>query len=130
MMRVNLEDTTLSAPNLTPTRTTAFFPKHTHFALDMISTSRNARHYPEPHAFRPQRWTESSSGDGFLAFSVGPRLCLGKRFSTVEAVAFLSNALRDWKFDIRLDKGETMEEWTRRIMCPTIGVTLKLGESI
>lgn len=128
MLRENYEDNTLRAPNIVPGSDTVILPKQTQLTLDMVSTSRNPRHFAEPHEFRPQRWAEPGAIDAFLGFSVGPRACLGKKFSTVEGVAFLSNALRDWKFDIKLEKGETVESWSERMLRPMIGVTLKLGE--
>lgn len=131
LIRVNAlgQDATLSAPGLTLSGPDLHVPKETHIVLDFIAVSRNSRHFTEPDSFRPRRWEESSTAmESLLGFSVGPRLCLGRKFATVESVAFLSNLLREWKFDIKLGRGETLEEWNRRIMVPTIGVTVKIGE--
>ena len=97
--------------------------------MDQVGTCRNARNFPNPEVFNPKRWesSDTASMDNFREFSVGPRLCLGRKFSTVEAVCFLSNILRDWKFDVKLEKGESRAQWQLRAMQPNIGVTLKTG---
>ena len=66
--------------------------------------------------------------DSFLAFSSGPRQCLGRKFSTVEAVCFLSYLLRDWKFDLKLADGESPQAWQERVMRPELAITLKIGK--
>ena len=68
-----------------------------------------------------------SSIENFVAFGAGPRMCLGRKFSTVEAVCFLTHVIRDWKVDIKLDKDESAHDWQTRVLQPTIEVTLKNG---
>ena len=65
--------------------------------------------------------------EGFLGFSYGPRTCLGHKFAKVEAVAFLTMVLRQWRVDIDL-KGESREAWKRRVFNPSFTVALSLGE--
>ena len=121
----------MSAPGLTPNGDPVFIGKGTEIIIDMIGNTRNARNFPDPTAFKPTRWesTETAVVENFLAFSAGPRLCLGRKFSTVEAVCFLSNLLRDWKFDVKLEKAETLSQWQERIMKVEFGVTIKIGQS-
>ena len=69
-----------------------------------------------------------SSLDGFIGFSFGPRTCLGHKFAKVEAVCFLTNLLREWKVEVVLRDGETIEGWKERILTPQFGVTLTLGQ--
>lgn len=130
-LRIVTEDTTLSAPGLTSDGGAVFIGKGTEVFIDMIGNTRNARNFPDPAAFDPRRWesAETAVMENFLAFSAGPRLCLGRKFSTVESVCFLSNILRDWKFDIKLEKGETPLQWQERVMQVEVGVTLKVGQS-
>lgn len=95
-------------------------------------TARHERSYPNATAFVPTRWESSSEAttaaiDSFLGFSVGPRVCLGKKFATTEAVCFLTHLLRDWKVDVKLEKGESPAQWQERMLKPTLGVTLKTG---
>lgn len=138
-MRAPVSDMTITAPSLTARGDTIFVAKGTSITIDMVGVSYNARNYPNPYSFNPRRWASKSGADSgdpeasldsFLAFGAGPRVCLGKKFSTVEATCFLSNILRDWKFDIKLENGESMREWQERVMKPDISVTLRLGESL
>lgn len=131
-MREAAEDTILTAPELTSTSNTIFMGKGTSVIIDQIRSCRNARNFPDPSTYKPRRWesSDTASMENFTAFAVGPRLCLGRKFSMVESVCFLANILRDWKFDVKLEKGETMRNWQDRIMMqPDTGITLKLGES-
>ena len=85
-----------------------------------------------PSSFVPTRWESSSDDtaaaiDSFLGFSVGPRVCLGRKFATTEAVCFLTHLIRDWKVDVKLEKGETAAQWHAKWLKPTLGVTLKTG---
>lgn len=66
--------------------------------------------------------------DTFLGFSSGPRTCIGKKFASVEAVAFLTLLLRDWKVDVKLSHGESTEAWRRRVLVPVLGTSFKTGE--
>lgn len=64
--------------------------------------------------------------DGFLAFSYGPRTCIGHKFAKIEAVAFLTLLLLDWKIEIELRPGETGDQWRDRVMQPLTRATLLL----
>lgn len=76
----------------------------------------------------PVSASSASSLDGFIGFSFGPRTCLGHKFAKVEAVCFLTNLLREWKVEVVLREGETIEGWKERILTPQFGVTLTLGQ--
>ena len=49
-------------------------------------------------------------------FGIGPRTCIGRKFSQVEAVTFLALFLRDWKVDIVLQPDETRGQYWERVM--------------
>jgi hypothetical protein len=51
-----------------------------------------------------------------LYVGLGPRACLGRKFSHTEALCFLALILRDWKLDIPLTPGETRREYEERVM--------------
>jgi cytochrome P450 len=62
---------------------------------------RHKRLWDEPDAFDPDRF----AGDGaqrhrfqYLPFGGGPRLCVGARFATVEALTILAHWLSRWRF--------------------------------
>lgn len=66
--------------------------------------------------------------EGFLGFGLGPRSCVGSKFARVEAVAFLTLLLRDWRIDLVLRSGETPAAWRERVLQPGFGQAMMLGE--
>jgi cytochrome P450 family 135 len=55
---------------------------------------RRADIYPDPHAFRPERWLDQSAGTyTWFPFGGGTRRCLGASFATFELKAVLSAIL-------------------------------------
>lgn len=52
-------------------------------------THRDARWYPDPEQFIPERWTKAFiralPKGAYIPFSAGPRVCLGKQFALMEA---------------------------------------------
>ncbi len=70
-------------------------------------TQRDARWFPDPAAFRPERWEESGTGSGpgqtWFPFGAGPRTCMGARFALVEAVLVLATLAQ--RFHVAVDPG-------------------------
>ena len=106
--------------------------------------------FPDPEAFKPRRWSSAtrtsstrtdkamqadevtghspaSTFEGFLGFSYGPRTCIGHKFAKVEAVAFLTLLLREWRVTVDL-KGESKEAWRQRVLAPSFAQALLIGE--
>lgn len=61
---------------------------------------------PDVHDWKPQRWVETVDGKeqfkqspDVLAWSIGPRICPGKKFSQVEYTAVVSTLLRQYRFE-------------------------------
>lgn len=91
----------------------------------MHSLEQNPRYFIEPEKYNPSRWYDlPSDSELFSAFSIGPRACIGRKFATTEAVAFLTMLLRDWKVEPLLKEGETKEAWGHRVLDAKIAVTL------
>ncbi|WNI21214.1 cytochrome P450 [Streptomyces sp. ITFR-16] len=71
------------------------------------ATHRDARWFPEPEAFRPERWDAEAGEEiaqyAWFPFGGGPRACLGTRFAMVEAVLILAVIAR--RFDLDVDPG-------------------------
>ncbi|KAF8174999.1 cytochrome P450 [Mycena galopus ATCC 62051] len=87
----------------------------TTFFIDLIGLHYNSKYFPDPEEFRPSRWYGAAESD-MTTFSLGPRTCIGRKFALTEAMAFLSNLLRDWKLQVKLDPGETKAQWRARVM--------------
>jgi len=137
------------------TMETMTIKKGTMLILDWIGMSYDPTVFPDPERFDPYRWTKSknpsedptptteathagevsisaasSSLDGFPGFSFGPRTCLGHKFAKVEAVAFLTLVLREWRVEVTLEEGETREAWRKRVLDPTFNTTMKFGQPV
>lgn len=68
---------------------------------------RDERWWPEPFAFRPERWLgdDGSRPKGaYLPFGAGPRMCVGESFARQEAVLVLATLARRWR--VRVEPGQ------------------------
>jgi cytochrome P450 len=63
----------------------------------------DARFFPDPFAFRPQRWLDGSMQDlpknAYLPFGGGARVCIGNHFALMEAILVLATAGRRHRFE-------------------------------
>lgn len=73
-------------------------------------------YFPDPDAFKPERWYGQHLESELTMFGFGPRACLGRKFAMVEAVCFLAHFFRDWKLDIILLPGESRAAWRTRVL--------------
>ncbi|THU93650.1 cytochrome P450 [Dendrothele bispora CBS 962.96] len=106
-------------------------PKGTDVIIDMIGVQYNPRYFPDPHTYKPSRWhgLGNMDSEGFTAFSIGPRACIGRRFATTEAICFLACLLKDYKVepDLKMKPDgtkETKSEWKSRVLDAKIVLTL------
>jgi len=61
---------------------------------------RDPRWWPEPEAFRPERWAGEDPSRprlAYLPFGAGPRMCVGEPFAWVEATLVLAAIARRWR---------------------------------
>jgi cytochrome P450 len=84
------------------------FPRRTWFWLLPWTMHRDARWFPEPKRFDPDRW----SGDlakklprfAYFPFGGGPRQCIGNMFATMETVLCVATIARRWRLDLVSDR--------------------------
>ncbi len=66
-------------------------------------THRDPRFYPDPTAFKPERFAPEEESklpkQAFVPFGAGPRACIGKLFAQVEATVVLAALARDLRFE-------------------------------
>ncbi|KZT55759.1 cytochrome P450 [Calocera cornea HHB12733] len=108
--RCPIEDVVLQVPCKDGGSVPLHLARGTPVNLDFAGVGYNARVYPEPYAFKPARWLDSTT-EPLLAFSYGPRVCIGRKFAVVESTAVLALLLRDYKVELVLKGGQTVEEW-------------------
>jgi cytochrome P450 len=65
-------------------------------------THRNPRLFPEPLAFRPERWLNDDERAKFayFPFGGGSRVCIGESFAWTEATLALATLARRWSFTL------------------------------
>lgn len=80
--------------------------------------------WERPDEFVPERWLEGGSGlpsrYAYVPFSIGPRICPGASFATVEAVICLATLIG--RVRLRLPEGERVE--------PVCRLSLRPGEAL
>ena len=86
-------------------------------------THRDARYFPDPERFSPERWTPEFESAlpkyAYFPFGGGPRQCIGEGFAWMEAILLLATIARQWKF--RLAAGH------RVLPQPTVTLRPKQG---
>jgi cytochrome P450 len=65
---------------------------------------RDARHYPDPERFDPDRWTPAFKASlprfAYFPFGGGPRQCIGESFAWMELVLLVATIAQRWSFDL------------------------------
>lgn len=94
-------------------------PEGTVVGVPHYTLHHNSAYYPDPFAYRPERWIASPptnttadslalAQSAFTPFSIGPRGCIGKGMAYVELTTSLARAV--WLYDMRLSAGSTLGE--------------------
>lgn len=61
---------------------------------------RDPRWFPQPHAFRPERWDNLSiPKHAYFPFGAGPRICIGNAFAMMEMVLVLATVIQRFSFE-------------------------------
>jgi cytochrome P450 len=68
----------------------------------------DARWFPEPQAFRPERWADPAIKQlptyAYYPFGGGERLCIGKSFALMEAQLLLATIAQRYRLDVVADQ--------------------------
>jgi cytochrome P450 len=79
------------------------FARGTWFWLIPWSMHRDARYYPDPARFDPDRWAGDFAKGlprfAYFPFGGGPRQCIGNAFATMEAVLCLATLARRFRLE-------------------------------
>ena len=81
----------------------AEFPARTLFLCSQYVTHRDARWWPEPDRFRPERWLEPDAERpkfAYFPFGAGTRICVGEQFAWMEATLLLATLARRWRLHV------------------------------
>jgi cytochrome P450 len=73
---------------------------------------RDPRWFESPQAFRPSRWTDEFRKGlprfAYFPFGGGPRICIGHRFATMEAVLILATVIQRFSLTYQSDRKVTL----------------------
>jgi cytochrome P450 len=95
--------------------------------LSQFVTHRDARWFPEPERFDPERWTDEAKAArpkfSWFPFSAGSRQCIGEGFAWVEAVIALAVISQRWR--LKTAPGHRVEMWPQLTLRAKYGMRMK-----
>jgi cytochrome P450 len=86
---------------------------------------RDPRWFPDPLAFRPERWLSEDPARpkfAYFPFGGGARVCIGERFAWMEGVLLLATLAQRWR--LRLEPGHRVETHARITLRPKYGMRM------
>jgi cytochrome P450 len=93
-------------------------PKRHIILISMFATHRDARFFPDPDDFRPERWLDGLEKrlprGAFIPFGMGSRKCVGAAFAMMETTLLLATIARRWHFELLSDVVPTHPSITLR----------------
>nr|AKH03537.1 cytochrome P450 3077A1 [Paracyclopina nana] len=85
-------------------------PPESYVMIPYMTMGHNEKHFKDPMQFKPERWIRghpdqhSAHPFAFMQFSHGPRMCIGRRFATLEVCILAIKLLQNFHLDYDLDK--------------------------
>src|SRR6266853_2300834 len=104
----------------------------TNVLLAQWITQRDARFYPEPERFNPDRWKDDPIRSGrfpryaYFPFGSGPRVCIGAGFAMMEATLLLATIAQ--RFHLTLASDQSIEMLPLVTLRPQHGIKMMLQE--
>jgi cytochrome P450 len=105
-------------------------PANTNMLISQYLMHRDARYFPEPERFDPERWRAGDARSAslprfaYFPFGGGPRVCIGAGFGMMEAVLLLATIAQ--KFQIQVIPGEKVSMQPSVTLRPRNGIPVKL----
>jgi cytochrome P450 len=105
-------------------------PADTNILISQLILHRDARYFPEPLAFDPERWSVGDPRCGtlprfaYFPFGGGPRVCIGAGFATMEAVLLLATIAQ--QFQIQIAAGQKVSMQPTVTLRPRSGIPVTL----
>jgi cytochrome P450 len=88
-----------------------FLPARTTVLMSQYVLHRDARYFPDPLRFDPERFTPEAKAKrpklAYFPFGAGPRQCIGESFAWMEGVLALATIGQKWQ--LRLAPGQKVE---------------------
>nr|XP_032801884.1 sterol 26-hydroxylase, mitochondrial isoform X1 [Petromyzon marinus] len=105
------------------------FPKNTLFQLCHYAVSHNPEIFPDPEAFKPERWLRKGTmlahpPFGSIPFGFGVRACVGRRVAELEMYLTLSRLIKE--FEVQWDPSQKdILPKTSTVIIPSESINLK-----
>ncbi|HMD41965.1 MAG TPA: cytochrome P450 [Candidatus Acidoferrum sp.] len=107
-------------------------PAGTNVFLMQWLTHRDARFFPEPERFEPERWRDDPIRRGklprfaYFPFGGGPRVCIGAGFAMMETVLLLATIAQRYSFSLPPDAN--VEPFFSITLRPKDGLRMQLHQ--
>jgi cytochrome P450 len=107
-------------------------PAGTNVLMSQLITQRDARYFPEPERFDPDRWRANDPRNvslprfAYFPFGGGPRVCIGAGFAMMEAVLLLATIAQN--FRLALVPGQTIDKLPSVTLRPKSGIRVILHQ--
>jgi cytochrome P450 len=79
-------------------------PARSIFVMSPYVLQRDARYYPDPERFDPDRWTLEFRAQlprfAYFPFGGGPRQCIGESFAWMELILVVASIAQRWSLDL------------------------------
>ena len=99
------------------------------FVLQTYGSATDADRFPEPGAFRPQRWLAApapgSGGQPYVPFGNGPRFCPGRQLGLLEATLIVAMTCHAYTIEPDSSAGPVGERETFALLPTNLGVRLR-----
>src|SRR6266567_3806058 len=105
-----------------------FLPAKTTVLISQFITHRDARFFPDPMRFDPERFTSEARSRRtkltYFPFGAGVRQCIGESFAWMEGVLLLATIAQKWK--LKLVPGHKVEPEPLITLRPKFGMRMQL----
>ncbi len=102
-------------------------PARTVVLLSPFVVHRDPRWWPEPEAFRPERWAAEAPERpkfAYFPFGAGTRVCIGEQFAWMEGTLLLATLAQRWR--LRLVPGHPVEPQAIITLRPRHGMKMRV----
>jgi cytochrome P450 len=105
-------------------------PADTNVLISQLILHRDARYFPEPLRFNPDRWSPSDPRAAslprfaYFPFGGGPRVCIGAGFAMMEAVLLLATIAQ--QFRVQIVPGQKVKMQPTVTLRPRNGIPVTL----
>jgi cytochrome P450 len=107
-----------------------YLPARTTVLMSQFITHRDARYFPDPGRFDPERFSPEGrvrrAKFTYFPFGAGARQCIGESFAWMEGVLILATLAQKWK--LRLVPGHLVEPQPLITLRPKYGMLMNVEE--